>query len=65
MPKILVPAFYQWAVGKQLVAEAPLPQRDRPTPPSGLSFASSRSSAAGTATVPQTYPHGEADERIE
>ncbi len=61
----VVLAFYQWAVGGQLVAEAPLPQRDRPTPLSGLSFGSSRSSAAGTATVPATCAHGEADERIE
>ncbi len=61
-------AFYQQPVGRQLVAEALLSllsQRDRPTPPSGLSFAWSRSSAAGTASVPATYAHGEADERIE
>ncbi|WUM09695.1 NAD(P)H-dependent oxidoreductase [Streptomyces sp. NBC_00334] len=62
MPEILVPAFYQWAVSRQLVAEAPVPRRDRRTPPSGLPFASSRSSAAGTATGPATRAHG-VDER--
>ncbi|MFE9476197.1 hypothetical protein ACFYOR_34915 [Streptomyces griseofuscus] len=57
--------FYQWAVGRQLVAEVPIPQRDRRTPPPGSSFAPSRAGAAGTATVPATYAHDEAGERIE
>jgi len=53
--------FYAWAVGRKLVGEMPIPQRERRPAPFGMLLGAVNAEG----TVPATYAHDEGGEKVE